>query len=101
MSTNSWPRETTVSSLSDRMDIDIEVRRRGDGYLLIAYRFGVVVRAKDLKSGIEELERRIAIISEDLREVGIPLRSDPIPTARSEMRRFDQLKSSLIVIAAF
>ena len=62
-----------MSSLSDGMDVDIEVRRRDNRYVLIAHQFGVVVRSKELKSGIEELERRVAIIGDDLREAGIPM----------------------------
>jgi len=80
------------------MDIDIEVRRRGNGYILIAYQFGVVVRSKELKSGIEELERRVAIVGEDLREAGIPVRSGSVATAKNELRIVDRLTPTLIII---
>jgi hypothetical protein len=91
-------RETTVGSLADEMDIDIEVRRRGSGYILIAYRFGVVVRSKELQSGIEDLERRVAAIGQDLREVGPPVTSTAVATAKKEMWILDQLKPWLIAL---
>jgi hypothetical protein len=87
-----------VSSLAHDMDIDIEVRRRNDGYVLIAYQFGVVVRSKELNSGMEELERRIAIIAEDLRGVGVPVRSDAVAKAKDEIGLFRRLAPSLIII---
>jgi hypothetical protein len=98
MSVISWPRETTVDSLSDRTNIDIEVRRRGNAYTLIARQFGVVVRSNDLKSGIEELDRRVAIIANDLLEVGIPVSADSIASAKSQQRTLDQVLSPLIII---
>src|ERR1700682_5620925 len=87
-----------MSVLSDGLDIDIEVRRRGSGYILIAYRFGVVVRSKELKSGIEELERRVAVIGEDLRDVGLPLPLRTEAPAKSETRLFHQIARPLITI---
>jgi hypothetical protein len=74
-----------LSSRPDEMDIDIEVRRRGNEYILVAYQFGVVVRSKELKSGIEELERRVAIISEDLHEAGILVPSGAISRTNHEI----------------
>ena len=65
-----------MSSVSDPIDIDIEIRRRGSGYILIEHKFSVVVRSKELQSGIEELERRVAIVCADFRELGITAPSD-------------------------
>jgi hypothetical protein len=87
-----------MSVLSDGLDIDIEVRRRGGGYILIAYGLGVVVRSKDLKSGIEELERRVAAIGEDFRDVGLPLPSRTETLAKNEARPFNQIARPLITL---
>lgn len=87
-----------MSSLSDGMDVDFEVRRRDNQYVFIARQFGVVVRSKELKSGVEELERRVAIIGDDLREAGIPIPSAPDPIARGEMRLVERLTPALIII---
>ena len=87
-----------MNSVADEMDLDIEVRRRSNGYILIAYRFGVVVRSKDLRSGVEELERRVAAIGEDLREVGVPVTSPPIAAPKKESGIFEQLKLWLVVL---
>ena len=79
-------------------DLDIEVRRRNSKYLLIAREYGVVVRASDLRAGIEELERRTAIIASDLEEVGIPLREIASPNRNTEVRLRDRLAPSLVII---
>jgi len=79
-------------------DLDIEVRRRNSKYLLIAREYGVVVRASDLRAGIDELERRIAIIASDLEEVGIPLRASASPNRNTEVRLRDRLAPSLVII---
>jgi hypothetical protein len=83
---------------SNRTDLDIEVRRRDDKYTLIAHRFGVVVRASDLRAGVEELERRVAIIASDLDEAGITLRESGSPNRSTEVRLFDRLAPSLLII---
>jgi hypothetical protein len=80
------------------MDLDIEVRRRNNKYLLIAHQFGVVVRASDLRAGTEELERRVAVIASDLEEVGIPLRASASPSANMEVRLRDRLAPSVVII---
>lgn len=49
-------------------DIDIEVYRRDGSYVLLARRFGVLVRSSDLKKGIEELELRVEAVAKDLSE---------------------------------
>jgi hypothetical protein len=82
---------------SNRTDLDIEVRRRDDKYTLIARRYGVVVRASDLRAGIEELERRVAIIASDLDEAGITLRESGSPNS-TDVRLFDRLGPSLLII---
>jgi hypothetical protein len=79
---------------SDRMDLDIEVCRRDNKYILIAHHYGVVVRASDLQAGIEELERRTAIIASDFEEVGVPLRATGAPITRL----LDRLAPSLVII---
>jgi hypothetical protein len=79
-------------------DLDIEVRRRDGKYLLIAHQYGVVVRASDFRAGIEELERRIAIIASDLEEVGIPLRASSAPNRNTELRLRDRVAPSLVII---
>lgn len=80
------------------MDLDIEVRRRDNKYVLIAHQYGVVVRASDLQTGIEELERRAAIIASDLEEVGISLRTSVPPNKNTDLRLRDRLDPSLTVI---
>jgi hypothetical protein len=83
---------------SNPTDLDIEVRRRDNNYTLIAHRYGVVVRASDLRAGIEELERRAAIIASDLDEAGITLRESGSPQKSTEQRLFDRLGPSLVII---
>jgi hypothetical protein len=83
---------------STRMDLDIEVRRRNDKYLLIAHQYGVVVRASDLQAGIDELERRTAMIASDLEEAGIPLRASTPPNRSAEPRLRDRVAPSLVII---
>jgi hypothetical protein len=83
---------------STPMDLDIEVHRRNNKYLLIAHQYGVVVRASNLQAGIEELERRSAIIASDLEEVGIPVRTSAPPNKNTELRLRDRLDPSLTVI---
>jgi hypothetical protein len=83
---------------SNRTDLDIEVRRRDDKYTLIAHRYGVVVRASDLRAGVEELERRVAIIASDLDEAGTTLRESGSPNRSAEVRLFDRLGPSLLII---
>jgi hypothetical protein len=83
---------------SDRMDLDIEVCRRDNKYILIAHHYGVVVRASDLQAGIEELERRAAIIASDFEEVGVPLHGRGVPNTRTEMRLLDRVAPSLVII---
>jgi hypothetical protein len=80
------------------MDLDIEVRRRNNKYVLIAHQYGVVVRASDLRAGLEELERRAAIITSDLEEVGIPLRASTSPNRNTDVQLRDRLTSSLVII---
>ena len=79
-------------------DLDIEVRRRDDKYILIAHHYGVVVKASDLQAGLEELERRVAIIASDFEDVGIPLRASGPSSTRSETRVLDRLAPSLVII---
>jgi hypothetical protein len=82
------------------MDLDIEVRRRDDNYILIANRFGAIARSKELKSGIEELERRIAIIENDYREAGIPVPTAPPGSApKDEMKFVERVTPTLITLA--
>jgi hypothetical protein len=83
---------------STPMDLDIEVRRRDNKYVLIAHQHGVVVRASDLHAGIEELERRVAVIARDLEEVGIPLRASTPPNRASELWLRDRVGPSLVII---
>jgi hypothetical protein len=83
---------------SDRMDLDIEVCRRDNQYILIAHHYGVVVRASDLQAGIEELERRATIIASDLEEVGVQLHTREAPNTRTEMRLLDRVAPSLVII---
>jgi hypothetical protein len=83
---------------STRMDLDIEVRRRNDKYLLVARQYGVVVRANDLQVGIEELERRTEIIASDLEEVGIPLGASTSPNRNAEAPLRDRLAPSLVIV---
>jgi hypothetical protein len=83
---------------STQMDLDIEVRRRDGKYLLIAHQYGVVVRASDLQAGIEELERRTAIIASDLEEVGIPLQASAALNRNTELRLRDRIAPSLVII---
>jgi hypothetical protein len=83
---------------SAQMDLDIEVRRRDGKYILIAHQYGVVVRASDLRAGIEELERRAAIIASDLEEVGIPLRASASPSRNTVVLPRDRLAPSLVII---
>ena len=40
-----------MNSHASGMDIDIEVRRRDNNYILIARRFGAIARSKELESG--------------------------------------------------
>jgi hypothetical protein len=87
-----------MDPLSDGIGVDIEVRRRGSGYILIVHQFGVVVRSNDLKSGIEELERRLAIIREDFREVGIAPPSNHAAAAKDQPRTLDRIAPALIII---
>jgi hypothetical protein len=83
---------------STEMDLDIEVRRRDGKYVLIAHQYGVVVRANDLQAGIEELERRAAIIASDLKEVGIPVRASGSPNGNTDPRLRDRVAPSLVII---
>ena len=83
---------------STEMDLDIEVRRRNNKYVLIARQYGVVVRASDLQTGIEELERRAAIIASDFEEVGIPLRASGSPNRNTAPRLLDRVAPSLVII---
>src|SRR3954447_7953445 len=80
------------------MDLDIELFRRDNKYVLIAHRYGVVVRASDLQAGFEELEQRAAIIARDFEEVGLPLRTKEMPNTRTEMRLLDRVAPSLVII---
>jgi hypothetical protein len=83
---------------STPMDLDMEVRRRDGKYLLIAHQYGVVVRAGDLRTGIEELERRAAMIASDLEEVGIPLRASTSPNRNTGGPLRDRLAPSLVIV---
>lgn len=83
---------------SDRMDLDIELFRRDNKYVLIAHRYGVVVRASDLQAGLDELEQRAAIIARDFEEVGLPLQAKGAPNTRTEMRLLDRVAPSLVII---
>jgi hypothetical protein len=83
---------------SDRMDLDIELFRRDNKYVLIAHRYGVVVRANDLQAGLDELEQRAAIIARDFEEVGLPLQARAMPNTRREMRLLDRVAPSLVII---
>jgi hypothetical protein len=80
------------------MDLDIEVRRRDGKYLLVARQYGVVVRASDLRAGLEELEQRAAIISSDLEEAGTPLRASTPPNRASELWLRARVGPSLVII---
>jgi hypothetical protein len=79
------------------VDVDIEVRRRGNSYILIAHKFSVVVRSKELQPGIEELDRRVAIISADFRELGITAASDGAP-AKGPTSDVAVARSLLIIV---
>lgn len=83
---------------SDRMDLDIELFRRDNKYVLIAHRYGVIVRATDLQAGLDELEQRAAIIARDFEEVGLPLQARAMPNTRREMRLLDRVAPSLVII---
>jgi hypothetical protein len=83
---------------SNRMDLDIEVSRRDNKYILIAHHYGVIVRASDLQAGLEELERRVAIVASDFEEAGVPLRASAALNPRKEMRTFERLAPSLVII---
>ena len=83
---------------STQMDLDIEVRRRDGKYLLIAHQYGVVVKASDLQAGIEELERRAAIIASDLEDVGAPFRANAAPNGNAELPLRDRVAPSLVII---
>jgi hypothetical protein len=80
------------------MDLDIEVRRRNDKYLLIARQYGVVVRASDLRLGIEELEQRAAIMAKDLEEIEASPQAGATPSRNTEPRLLDRLGPSLVII---
>jgi hypothetical protein len=80
------------------VDVDIEVRRRGNSYILIAHKFGVVVRSKELQPGIEELERRVAIVSADFCELGIPAPGDGAPGKRQARSEIAVAPSLLIIV---
>lgn len=86
-----------MSSDSGQADVDFEVRRRGNGYILIAHKFSVVVRSKELQPGIEELDRRVAIVSADFRELGITAASDVAP-AKGPIRSEPAVAPSLLII---
>jgi hypothetical protein len=58
----------------------------------------VVVRASDLQAGIEELEQRAAIIAKDLEEIGISPPASASPNRKTELRLFDRLAPSLVII---
>jgi hypothetical protein len=83
---------------STPMDLDIEVRRRDGKYLLIARQYGVLVKATDIQAGLDELERRTAIITNDLEEVGIPVRAGASPNRHTEPPLRDRLAPSLVII---
>jgi hypothetical protein len=83
---------------SDRMDLDIELFRRDNKYVLIAHRYGVVVKASDLQAGLDELEQRAAIIARDFEEVGLPLQARGMPNTRTEKRLLDRVAPSLVII---
>jgi hypothetical protein len=80
------------------MDLDIEVRRRNNKYVLIARQYGVVVRASDLRLGIEELEQRAAIMAKDLEEIETSPRASGPPSRSTELRPLDRLGPSLVII---
>lgn len=83
---------------STEMDLDIEVRRRNNKYVLIVRQYGVVVRTSDLQAGIEELERRTEIITKDLEEIGISPPTAASPNGKTEPRPLDRLAPSLVII---
>jgi hypothetical protein len=83
---------------STEMDLDIEVRRRNNKYVLIAREYGVIVRASDLRSGIDELERRAAIMAKDLEEIEPSLRESASPNRNTRPQPLDRVGSSLAII---
>jgi hypothetical protein len=87
-----------VNSPSEEADVDIEVRRRGHEYILLARQFGVVVRSKELQYGIEELERRVTIVGQNFREAGIMVRSVLSAEAENESSFFKGLAPYTIMI---
>jgi hypothetical protein len=50
---------------------DFTAQKRDNGYVLVARRYGVVVRSNDLISGIKELENRVDSVAAQFREAGV------------------------------
>jgi hypothetical protein len=51
--------------------LDFTAQKRDNGYVLVARRYGVVVRSNDLISGIKELENRVDSVAAQFREAGV------------------------------
>jgi hypothetical protein len=62
-------------------DFEIEVRRRGNFYILVANKFGVVVETKNLECGLKEAGKRIAVVAADLKESKSQLESTSASSA--------------------
>jgi hypothetical protein len=65
----------------DSEDSEIEIRRRGDLYILIAKTFGIVVQTKKLEWGLKETKKRMAAVAEDLLEDKSRLETAPASSA--------------------
>src|SRR4051812_23136775 len=54
-------------------DLRFSVVRQHDRYVLVARRYGVVVRSNDLATGFRELEERVQLVAQQFSEAGVPL----------------------------
>src|SRR5271170_7770243 len=77
-----------------------EIWRRRNAYIFVAPRFGVVMRAKDLSTGMHEVELRIASVAEELKEAGVK-RHDNGVDSRTPLRNvtFPTLLAAVVVAA--
>src|SRR5262249_31812219 len=58
------------------LDFDFSGTKRGDRYILVAKKYGVVVWTQELVSAVNELEARVKEVDKALREAGVDQTND-------------------------
>jgi hypothetical protein len=77
-------------------------QKRESGYVFVAKQYGVVVWAKDLVSGVKELESRVENVAAQLQEAGVELPKNEVDSvSRNQLSSLQSPFVKTLILALF